>query len=166
MDDHNDPFDGDEEAALRYAIALSLQQVEPHNPSSTFQTPILIDSDKEDDEHDDLENGPNYPLTPKKSASGSASATSQTSTSGPHSSSLLALGLDRKKMEEERLARAVKRKSAHSDDENADRPSQRVKVADKPMDKKTFAPAGSRTLPLPFLKGTIKKTVSIIKLIR
>ncbi|KAI3336546.1 phospholipase D/nuclease [Xylariaceae sp. AK1471] len=174
MEPHHDPFDGDEEAALRYAIALSLQEVNTHMPLSTTQNPIELDSDGNDD--DDLEKGPSYPPTPKKSAPGQLAdgqqvkatlteshspAASQPVASGIHPSSFMALGLDRKKMEEERLARATKRK-APCDDETTEHRSQRVKLDSQsdgiPLKKGATVAVGPQSPPLPYLKGTVKKT--------
>ncbi|KAI1768671.1 phospholipase D/nuclease [Hypoxylon sp. FL1150] len=124
-----DPFDGDEEAALRYAIALSLQEVR-HEASNK---PIELSSDVDDD----LDKGPKYPsiskatkdpltkqsikaspvrkLTKDDSQNDIPPTKSQPCTSFTAPSSFSTLGLDRKKMEEERLARLGKRKAPESE---------------------------------------------------
>ncbi|KAI1489903.1 phospholipase D/nuclease [Biscogniauxia mediterranea] len=172
-----DPFDGDEEAALRYAIALSLQESGvPQSASASEKTTIVLSSD---DEEDDLERGPSYPPTPKKTAKGKgsvrttrveplgadpSSSSSSSSSSQPaptaaaaaaSSNSLAALGLDRKKMEEERLARIAKRKAPSSEQESQDR-RQRVKLDEGPNAAPAAITKPSRGLPFP--KGVVKKT--------
>lgn len=172
MDPHHDPFDGDEEAAIRYAIALSLQDHNTDMPPSTRQNPIELDSDENED--DDLERGPKCPPTPKKSAPGDigkpASPASRptplpeaTSHGIQTSGGLAALGLDRKKMEEERLARAAKRKAPHDDDITEPRP-QRTKTNVQPdgasLSRTAHASTNAKASLLPYPKGTVKKTVS------
>ncbi|KAI0603242.1 phospholipase D/nuclease [Biscogniauxia sp. FL1348] len=187
--DGPDPFDGDEEAALRYAIALSMQESGmPHTASASEKPTIVLSSD---DEEDDLERGPSYPPTPKKTAdslkspavkgrmgggreggveitpaeplrAGSLSSSSSSSQPAPaaaaapaSSNSLAALGLDRKKMEEERLARIAKRKAPSSEQESQDR-RQRVKLDEGPNIASAATTKPSRGLPFP--KGVVKKT--------
>jgi len=167
MDSHHDPFDGDEEAALRYAIALSLQEAETSESHTTSKDLIEISSDG--DEDDDLENGPCCPPTPKKSArSGNTCdnlakdevnttklpAAPQSVTQSAQPSGLSALRLDRKKMEEERLARVAKRKApCDSTISESEHPARRAKLETQRQDMPV-----SPTLPYP--KGVIKKTVS------
>ncbi|KAI1420591.1 tyrosyl-DNA phosphodiesterase-domain-containing protein [Xylaria sp. FL1777] len=166
MDSHHDPFEGDEEAALRYAIALSLQ--DPNIATSPSTAQKLIELDQSGDEDGDLENGPKCPPTPKKSTQLAASTTSRSLPtpkaicSSTQSGSFSALGLDRKKMEEERLARLAKRKAPH-DDETIQRCPQRVKIDGQPADGMplaTLAPtsACTRSPQLPYPKGAVKKT--------
>ncbi|KAK7746052.1 hypothetical protein SLS62_009577 [Diatrype stigma] len=145
--DNPDPFNGDEDAALRYAIELSLQDVEQ---------PIIELSSDSDDSDDDLDKQPTYPPVAKASVS--------SSTQGSKGPSLPALqpapsptpttsglgGLDRKRMEEERLARLGKRKAPDSTQETQER-KQRARVDEKPA-------ASSRTAHLPFPTGVVKKT--------
>lgn len=170
MDPHHDPFDGDEEAALRYAIALSLQDPNASMYRPASQVPIEIDSDENED--DDLENQPGGPTTPKKpTRSGdddNAQAVSTTSHSLPlpqstsleaQSSGFTALGLDRKKMEEERLARAAKRKAPHDDEKTGHRP-QRTKLSNQSPATTTPHIPSVASLTLPYPKGIVKKTVS------
>ncbi|KAI0458339.1 tyrosyl-DNA phosphodiesterase-domain-containing protein [Xylaria acuta] len=172
MDPHHDPFDGDEEAAIRYAIALSLQDHNTPVPPSTGQKPIELDSDGNED--DDLENGPRGPPTPKKSTHllpgdvvKAASATSrplllpQATSQGVQPSGVAGLGLDRKKMEEERLARAAKRKAPH-DDEITESRLQRTKTNiqpdSAPLSRTAQASTNAQPPLLPYPKGTVKKT--------
>ncbi|KAI1115026.1 tyrosyl-DNA phosphodiesterase-domain-containing protein [Nemania sp. NC0429] len=168
--DSNDQFDGDEEAALRYAIALSLQDVNASANASTYQNPIELDSDGNED--NDLEKGPKCPSTPKKpsrvageSSGEVVSATSretsretpssQAASQGIQASGLAALGLDRKKMEEERLARAAKRKAPGDDECITGRHPQRAKLM-PPATTSHASTTSSAILPYP--KGTVKKT--------
>ncbi|KAI0911948.1 tyrosyl-DNA phosphodiesterase-domain-containing protein [Ustulina deusta] len=171
MASHPDPFEGDEEAALRYAIALSLQDPNITVSPSAAQKPIELDQSGNED--DDLEGGPKYPPTPKKStqlAHRNIEAAPTTSRSSPapqitsssiHSGAFSTLGLDRKKMEEERLARVAKRKASH-DDETTQRCPQRVKIDGQPsgMPCVTTAPTSAYTKSpqLPYPKGVVKKT--------
>ncbi|KAI1638816.1 tyrosyl-DNA phosphodiesterase-domain-containing protein [Biscogniauxia mediterranea] len=184
-----DPFDGDEEAALRYAIALSMQESGMPQSASASEKPTIVLSS--DDEEDDLERGPSYPPTPKKTASASKSPAVKDTTDGegkgsvkttpveplgadPSSSSssssqpaptaaaaaassngLATLGLDRKKMEEERLARIAKRKAPSSEQKSQDR-RQRVKLDEGPNVASAANTKPSRGLPFP--KGVVKKT--------
>ncbi|KAL7627110.1 hypothetical protein AAE478_003886 [Parahypoxylon ruwenzoriense] len=156
--DGSDPFEGDEDAALRYAIALSLQ--ETGNNSS--KNPIELSSDEDDD---DLDKGPKYPPinkgsddlpiqgsskdAPPRDASVTAQQPTPTAPGG-----FAALGLDRKKMEEERLARLQKRKAPESEADGQGR-RQRPKLDAGPQ--VSLAAEGSpRNLPFP--KGIVKKT--------
>lgn len=137
MDD-NGAFE-DEEAALRYAIALSLQDgagaEQGDNPAS--DGPIQLSTDDEDEDEDDLERPPAYRLPhllpqtgdkhgPKQHMKPSPSAAQQPTQ--PAQNGLAALGLDRKKMEEERLARLGKRKVPDSEQDSQDR-NPRLKTA-------------------------------------
>ncbi|KAI0013953.1 phospholipase D/nuclease [Xylariaceae sp. FL0662B] len=158
--DGSDPFEGDEDAALRYAIALSLQ--EAGNPS--VKKPIELSSDEDED---DLDKGPAYPPIPKETGkeSGKASAKDILETtkkpSPPAASGLAALGLDRKKMEEERLARLGKRKALESDQDGQGR-RQRPKLDASPekavLPYQTSSATQSNDRELPYPKGIVKKT--------
>ncbi|KAI1478707.1 phospholipase D/nuclease [Daldinia eschscholtzii] len=156
-----DDFGGDEDAALRYAIALSLQDT----GNSSSKTPIEIESDDDgDDDDDDLDKGPKYPritkepefhsgeLEPQIASLPKPSSVSQPSPS-PAPSGLAALGLDRKKMEEERLARLRKRKAPESEPESQGR-RQRQKLDTEFV----VGPANKSGVHLPYPKGTVKKT--------
>ncbi|KAI0115828.1 tyrosyl-DNA phosphodiesterase-domain-containing protein [Nemania sp. FL0031] len=171
MDHDEDPFDGDEEAALRYAIALSLQDPNAPKGPPNAQNPIELDSDENED--DDLETSPRGPPTPKKPThvcdDDRAAAVPvisrslplpQPTNSGVESSSFTALGLDRKKMEEERLARVAKRKSPHDDKGIAGPRPQRARL-DNQYDAIHLAAtvhAPDATGKLPYPKGIVKKT--------
>ncbi|TGJ87371.1 hypothetical protein E0Z10_g1363 [Xylaria hypoxylon] len=170
MDSHRDPFDGDEEAALRYAIALSLQDPNALASSSTAQNPIELDDSENED--DDLDDGPKCPPTPKKSTqlvdrnvktptTSHSVPVPQVTASGIQSSGFSALGLDRKRMEEERLARLTKRKAPH-DDEISERRSQRVKIDGQSssisLANTTDASVRIKPPQLPYPKGVVKKT--------
>lgn len=163
-----DPFDGDEDAALRYAIALSLQEAD-NEPS---KKPIELSSD----EDDNLDKGPKYPSIPKgaedlstkqstkggppKDISKDISAKSQQSASTAPSS-FTGLGLDRKRMEEERLARLGKRKAPESE---PDAPSRRQRpkldsdLRDSASSSQTNSATKSGFRSLPYPKGVVKKT--------
>ncbi|KAI1102584.1 phospholipase D/nuclease [Jackrogersella minutella] len=156
MDDIDD-FDGDEDAALRYAIALSLQEAD----DGSSKKPIDLSSDEDQDNLDQLpkpstsNDAKNIPMrkAPKDTSSKDTPAIPQQLTS-PASNGFAALGLDRKKMEEERLARLEKRKAPESEPDVQSR-RQRPKLD-------TESPANSATnatpRPLPYPKGVVKKT--------
>lgn len=175
MDPHRDPFDGDEEAAIRYAIALSLQDHETPMPPSTSQKPVKLDSDASED--DDLESGPKCPPTPKKSTQDIAKMAStkshplslpQATSQGVQPSGFAALGLDRKKMEEERLARAAKRKTPHDDEitePRPQRPKTNVQPDNTPPLRISHGSASAQSPLLPYPKGVVKKTVSAYRII-
>ncbi|KAK8040852.1 tyrosyl-DNA phosphodiesterase domain-containing protein [Apiospora phragmitis] len=138
--DGNGGFE-DDEAALRYAIALSRLQdgagLEHGNPS-TSDNPIQLSSDEEDEE-DDLEKPPVYRPSHRLRRQDDTHSTKQEEMKPPSppavqqqtqpaQSGLAALGLDRKKMEEERLARLGKRKAPGSNQDSQDR-NRRLKTA-------------------------------------
>lgn len=141
--DNPDPFNGDEDAALRYAIQLSLQEVE--EPSTELQS----DPDSSDD---DLDRQPTYPAVTRvvgsSSTQGSKGASLPTS-QVPTSTGGLA-GLDRKKMEEERLARLGKRKAPDSTQETQEH-KQKARIDGKSL-------TTSHPTNLPFPTGVVKKT--------
>ncbi|KAI2776448.1 phospholipase D/nuclease [Daldinia loculata] len=153
-----DAFGGDEDAALRYAIALSLQDA----GNSSSKNPIEIDSDGDDD----LDKGPKYPPVAKEIENQHghhesqsvplpeiSSVSQQSASKTP--SSFKALGLDRKKMEEERLERLGKRKAPNSEPESQNR-RQRQKLDTEST--VTVNPANKSELHLPYPKGVVKKT--------
>ncbi|KAL2201350.1 tyrosyl-DNA phosphodiesterase-domain-containing protein [Corynascus similis CBS 632.67] len=131
----------DEEEALRIAIAMSLgKEPEPSSASrSRRKEKRVIDLTREDDEavgdsrkggfgnEDDfvaLDHGGDRHFGPQQKV---GTATAQQATPA---SAFSALGLDRKKMEEERLARLGKRKAAQVEDEGqlSTRPAQRLRT--------------------------------------
>lgn len=146
-------FDGDEDAALRYAIALSLQ--DSNNASS--EKPIELSSDED---NEDLDNGPKYPPITKDSKNMSIKqppkdaplASQQPAPTVPDS--FAALGLDRKKMEEERLARLGKRKAPEPELEGQG-PRQRPKLD---VESSVMVATKGKPHNLPYPKGIVKKT--------
>ncbi|KAI8958076.1 phospholipase D/nuclease [Daldinia sp. FL1419] len=153
-----DAFGGDEDAALRYAIALSLRDT--GNPSS--KDPIEIVSDGDDDD-DDLDKGPSYPPVTKEPVNQHEKQESQSPPvpnlapsshqSVPAPSGFAALRLDRKKMEEERLARLGKRKAPDFEPEVQGR-KQRQKLDTESV----VSPTNKDNSHLPYPKGIVKKT--------
>ncbi|KAI1144654.1 phospholipase D/nuclease [Hypoxylon sp. FL0543] len=153
-----DAFDGDEDAALRYAIALSLQD----GGNNSSEHPIELSSDEDEN---DLEKAPKHPSTTKEPRKSSfeepvkdasmrdePGVFQQPAPAAP--GSFAALGLDRKKMEEERLARLRKRKLTESEPEQQER-RQKLK-----LDSETPVNSGVKDVPpnLPYPKGIVKKT--------
>ncbi|KAI0382763.1 phospholipase D/nuclease [Hypomontagnella monticulosa] len=154
--DSLDAFDGDEDAALRYAIALSLQEAGP----SSSEKPIEIDSDSDDNntakessqplvvkEHKELPTRPGSRDTPLNNAPLAPQQPAPTASGG-------FAGLDRKKMEEERLARQRKRKAVEPEPHDEGR-RQRPKLDAEPPAKLAINPSLDS---LPYPKGTVKKT--------
>ncbi|RYP41044.1 hypothetical protein DL768_010555 [Monosporascus sp. mg162] len=150
--DAQDPFNGDEDAALRYAIELSLQDVE--NKGTEI---FVVDSSSDED----LETRPIYPSVTKKAGNSSTQETSMgASLATPETAPTVTCGLsglDRKKMEEQRLARLGKRK-AHDEDQMIQEPRQRAKTDGTPTLGTSAAIGHSASLPFP--TGVIKKTWS------
>ncbi|KAI2642772.1 tyrosyl-DNA phosphodiesterase-domain-containing protein [Xylaria nigripes] len=139
MDSTDDPFAGDEDAALRYAIELSLQDLEKTKSPSTTQKKTGPKS--EGNEEDEQEHGPKSPS--KRLVQSSGTFTS--------------LGLDRKKMEEERLARVAKRKAPPDDEIVQQGPQRRVKIDGQP-NARIHVSATAQSLPIPYPKGIVRKT--------
>lgn len=162
-----DDFGGDEDAALRYAIALSLQESGNGPP----EKPIELSSDEEDG---DLDKGPKYPSVTQETKSSptkpskeampkDTQALSQSPPSTAPPSIFAALGLDRKKMEEERLARMGKRKAPDYESETQgpqQRPRLDISLRNKTssLQAESTAKVGRHALPYP--KGVVKKTWS------
>ncbi|KAI0883481.1 phospholipase D/nuclease [Annulohypoxylon maeteangense] len=160
-----DAFGGDEDAALRYAIALSLQESSGASPDK----PVELSSD-EDENEDNPEQKPKPPSAAKEAKGFPTKQTQNASLkdtpSDPQLPTSMApniftaqglAGMDRKKMEEERLARSrersAKRKMPDSQSEEQGR-QQRPKVdVEIPI---SLAPKDTPRLPYP--KGTVKKT--------
>ena len=143
----------DDDEALRLAIALSLGK----DPNSA------IDLTQDDEDNDLLEVAP----------ASAAPAAPVAPVAPPPVSSLSALGLDRRKMEEERLARANKKRKASEYEGPApglsSRPEQRQKTeahtpasSSKPLASLTQAaprtPTALSILSLPYPHGVVKKT--------
>lgn len=131
------PSDADDDEALRYAIALSLQDAQNSEPGA----------EKASDPGTKPEPGPGPEPGPepgKKASFGS-------------------LFLDRKAMEEERLKRLAAKRPRPQDDEDDDvvevPPPKRTAVAGGTHDtSSSMSPAKTRASPLPFVDGVVKKT--------
>ncbi|KAI0901612.1 phospholipase D/nuclease [Annulohypoxylon nitens] len=164
--DSLDAFGGDEDAALRYAIALSLQESGGASPKK----PIELSSDDEDDNDKqdqkskptkiakEPDTSPVKSKSEKPSPKDTPSNSQQSASTMPNSFPVLGLaGMDRKKMEEERLARlrerSGKRKAPDSLPDEQDR-RQRPKLNDEAPAKL----ATKDTPSLPYPKGIVKKT--------
>lgn len=164
--DSLDAFGGDEDAALRYAIALSLQE----SGGASSKKPIELSSDDEDDnDKQDRKSKPTKiakepnasPVeskSEKPSPKDTPSNSQQSASTTPNSFPVLGLaGMDRKKMEEERLARlrerSGKRKAPDSLPDEQDR-RQRPKLNDEAPAKLAM----KETPSLPYPKGIVKKT--------
>jgi hypothetical protein len=150
----------DEDEALRLAIAISLGQ-DPASapPESTTDAPNS--------------SARNVAMGEEKPGSSAALLPPHQPPLPQSSSSLGLLGIDRRKMEEERLERIKKRKAAESLIEGNPRPAQRPKpyavgsssksasaapgagLAQKPSN--SSAPSSSMS-DLPFPRGVVKKT--------
>lgn len=156
----------DEEEALRIAIAMSLGE-DPKREASAEETPVVDLTGADDAENTGL------PSTGDSTASTESGNVEKQSPAqevpgvqaAPPANTLAALGLDRKKMEEERLMRLRKRKAPESDDIGPSPPRQRA----KPEPAKTRAAEGggathhtsqpkSASVAMPFAKGVVKKT--------
>ncbi|OTB04965.1 hypothetical protein M426DRAFT_57748 [Hypoxylon sp. CI-4A] len=151
-----DDFDGDEDAALRYAIALSLQEAGGRSP----EKPIELSSDEEDGDVEKPEKGsgversenPTAKQAPKTIPLEDVRAIPHQSLSAA-TTAFTSLGLDRKKMEEERLARLGKRKASDLDSGIETRRQKPKLDTQSPTLATEDAP---RHLPYP--KGIVKKT--------
>lgn len=162
----------DEDEALRIAVARSLGQ-DPGTRRDTrsddgLDSGSVIDLTRDEDEPGDDDG---------KAANMADETSSQRSTASDHhpaasASSFAALGLDRKRMEEERLARLRKRKASESGEDLGSRPAQRPKTMTRtsPPPRLGTAPGEENNLPritvspkepslqLPFPRGVVKKT--------
>jgi hypothetical protein len=165
--------DDDEDEALRIAIAMSLGEEVPGKKQASNESQA-IDLTQEDDIETASE--PSNPASPVPHTRPTENKQPVAQPTAP-TSGLAMLGLDRKKMEEERLARLGKRKApdgnAHDD---LARPSQRLKTDSAPAAQLSRTPGGaypatkagpSATRPsdgketeskLPFPQGVVKKT--------
>lgn len=147
----------DEEEALRIAIAMSLGQ--DHSAKETTQEHPVVDLTEGDDEAN-LDIASSH----RHTSSGQKEEAPQPSTQPAALGGLAALGLDRKKMEEERLARLKKRKASESIDVDQPRPTQRTKVkspkaraAESSGEYHPTKKSSPSTTPV-FPKGVVKKT--------
>ncbi|PKK46236.1 hypothetical protein CI102_8820 [Trichoderma harzianum] len=146
--------DADDDEALRYAIALSLQD-EADSPV------VIVDSDDDDDETKAGSSRSTQQMwsQTQTQTQPSQSQTTQASQS-QHQSQFGSLLLDRKAMEQERLKRLAKRQRSPTDDGNDDDdvvevppPKKQARTAPEPMSKTT-----SKARPYP--NGTVKRTWS------
>ncbi|KAK3944700.1 hypothetical protein QBC46DRAFT_158420 [Diplogelasinospora grovesii] len=122
----------DEDEAMRIAIAMSLGEdpTQRHSPGPAVVAAIDLTADDDDDEVAAPAAVPPKPRAPPKST---APQPEVAPAPGTASSLSALLGLDRKKMEEERLARLKKRKAAELGDPAVDeattsRPQQRPRI--------------------------------------
>lgn len=131
----------DEAEALRSAIALSLGR-DPEPKGSTDNSPAI-------DLTDDNDTPEAYLTSSHPPSFHERAARQRTSVEPITTNSLTLLGLDRKKMEEERIERLRKRKAQESPDPQRRPPAQRVRV-------EPSRPSPSTTPR--FLRGAVKKT--------
>ena len=174
-----DPFDEEDEAQLAHAVALSLQDM-----GGGKTDPIMVSSSS-DEEGDGLDR----PLEANPEAFGAGKITGTRRSGSPNTDSGLASlpgpvtglrGLDRKKMEEERLARVKRRRTQDSDMEsqgrmprlkpstsqwsesaavphqNASRTRQATSGTRTPA--RAFTSSDAATYQLPYPKGVVKRT--------
>jgi len=175
--------DEDDEEALRIAIAMSLGQDPGEREEGPRAGGGVIDLTKDDDDGSTTDSGDGddgeVEVVDSRDVGRGSSHPNRPNPAPPEpvpASNLSAFGLDRKKMEEERLARLGKRKAAQVEDvPPPSRPAQRPRIEQVPMKKEKAASvaAGSKaavsTLPsastpvstspqLPFPQGVVKKT--------
>ncbi|KAK4114100.1 phospholipase D/nuclease [Canariomyces notabilis] len=170
--------DEDQDEAVRIAIALSLGQRPTKAPDGP-NTHRVIDLTQEKDGCSDDGEGDGHghcsesrpAVAPNRTNVPASAKSEDASTSLP---SLSILGLDRKKMEEERLARLNKRKAAEPADIPGSRPAQRPRTAALQSPLTSNATSGekivlakseaggsstvARSSDLPFPRGVVKKT--------
>ncbi|KAK4085664.1 uncharacterized protein Triagg1_654 [Trichoderma aggressivum f. europaeum] len=139
--------DADDDEALRYAIALSLQD-EADSPV------VILDSDDDDggggdDGDDETRAGSSRSIQQQTQTQTQSSQTQTTQSSqSRHQSQFGSFLLDRKAMEQERLNRLAKRQRSPTDDGDDD-------VVEVPPPKKQ-----ARTVPEPTSKTTTSKTTA------
>ena len=152
----------DDDDDLKRAMAMSLQD-QANGPPLTLQEAIELDSETEDDDeafHTEDKSQPDVsPTTTRGSQHDVEAATGvqprrlEGSEGNEPTSSLSFLGIDRKKMEQERLAR--KRKASVSPPP----PWKIAKSSPNPIQKSESELDSSKSLgPLVFPRGTVKKT--------
>lgn len=168
--DPSAPFDSDDDADLRRAIALSLEDVRQSNR----ENPVELSSDEDEDEDDDdLEK----PLVHRRDLQATkqfnvatviAPPPSQQQQAPPGLAAFGLAGIDRKKMEEERIARLGKRKAPDSEQEIQGRQS-KLRSGPAPVVSRPIVTANaiassqgtssrSNHAGLRFPKGAVKKT--------
>lgn len=153
-----------EDEDLRLALAMSLDQIAPDISGSSAQQPATIDLTSEDeDEDEDIRRAIALSLREHDEVHEVPISVKQTSDTKPCNKSIAdtpdstalrgIVGLDRKAMEEARLARLGKRKREPSPDQN-------LKRAEKlPSEPKVQALAPASSSPtIQYPKGVIKRT--------
>jgi hypothetical protein len=167
----------DEDEDLRIAIALSLGQdpgKRPGGPKNAGTIDLTQDDDTDSGVDDDGDGDDAKRELVQTAINTSSQRPAASEGLPPPSSGLAALGIDRKKMEEERLARLGKRKAAELGDAIPSRPVQRPRIGAGPFslpnkattseEKKEQKQASVVTSPkqpcsdLPFPRGVVKKT--------
>ena len=161
----------DDDEALRIAIAMSLGQDPPPPKRNRGKNAPLVDLTEDAEEH-------SGPVSIQESSSSGGEGVRQAPIEAAPRNSLANLGLDRRKMEEERLERLRKRKASElGQEDHQARPNQRVKIQDgakaagsqTPFSppapqagehaKRSPKPGPSRHASrLPFPGGVVKKT--------
>jgi hypothetical protein len=170
--------DEDDEEALRIAIAMSLGQDPGEREEGLRAGGGVIDLTKDDDDGSTTDSGDGgngeVEMVDSRDVGRGSSHANRPNSATPQpapASNLSAFGLDRKRMEEERLARLGKRKAAQLEDvPPPSRPAQRPRIEEVSMKKEKAvaarpepstlaASAPVSTSPqLPFPQGVIKKT--------
>lgn len=169
--------DADDDEALRYAIALSLQD-EADSPV------VIVDSDDDDDGTKAGSSRSTQQMwSQKQTQTQTQSSQTQTtqSSQSQHQSQFGSLLLDRKAMEQERLNRLAKRQRSPTDDGNDDNdvvevppPKKQARTAPEPMSKTTTKLKVTESVTtsnitssstttrsnLPYPNGTVKRTWS------
>ncbi|UKZ79342.1 hypothetical protein TrVFT333_007093 [Trichoderma virens FT-333] len=159
--------DADDDEALRYAIALSLQDGR--------QSPVVID-DSDDDDEATASSARSTQQTQSQMQTQTTQASSQSQAQSQHQSQFGALMLDRKAMEQERLNRLAKRQRPPSDDDDdvveIPPPKKQAMTGPEPKSKTTselkkstsvpmsISSSASSSLPLQYPNGTVKRTWS------
>ncbi|KAJ4398023.1 hypothetical protein N0V85_006387 [Neurospora sp. IMI 360204] len=148
----NDAEDMSDDEALRVAIALSLGQ-DPFKPQTGGKSSATIDLTQDDEDNGESQSNTTVESQPVAKDTKSSQTSKQASTTSAQASSVSALfGLDRKKMEEERLARLKNKRPASSALESPSpttaRPQQRLKMSSSSY-KKTTGPQTIADLLLP-----------------
>lgn len=167
----------DEDEDLRIAIALSLGQDPRKRPGGAGKAgPIDLTQDDDSTDSGDGEGGDDEDAKEVVQAEPAAVKTSAQKPAVPAGPILSYLGLDRKKMEEERLARLSKRKASELGDAPPSRQAQRPRTAAGPPSLLSRAAPAENGIPavsmantavssgavvrsaLPFPAGVVKKT--------
>ncbi len=153
----------DDDEDFRQAIALSLQD-QANGPEFTLKDAIALDSETEDDDEavhtaDNAQQGvhtmmTNSPQNDVEAATGERAGKLVESEGSKSTSSLSFLGIDRKKMEQERLAR--KRKVSISPPPPRKLPRSSSGLSIKAPDLQLGS--GNNFGPSVFPRGTVKKT--------